>query len=65
MLPDEFDIAHCFGVLQGIENPHLLGSFSFSPEADEYFHYKTSNVVGPFPSSYHLAALKWEDGGQF
>jgi len=32
MLPNEFDIACCFGLLQGTENAVLLASFNFSPE---------------------------------
>lgn len=53
ILPNEFDIAHCFGIVQGTENPLLLASFNFSPETNEYFYYKTSNVASvmlvPFP----------------
>lgn len=53
MLSNEFDIARCFGILQGTENPVLLASFNFSLETKEYFYCKTSNVASvmsvPFP----------------
>lgn len=53
MLLNKFDIACCFEILQGTENPVLLASLDFSPETNEYFYYKTSNIVSvmlvPFP----------------
>lgn len=65
MLPNVVDIACCFGILQGTENPVLLVSFNFFPETNEYFYYKTGDVASvtsvPFPPLVTLLP----DRGQF